>query len=196
MPKTGLTSEEIKLKAIELAEKRIRKFGFEKVHLIDVAKDLGISHAALYQHFPDKSSLFESVTNQWLVSMDLKLENILKLKKSAKDLIVLWFLTLHKLKKEKVSLDPELYKAFDSAVEENKVCVQNHLSNTNRQLSELVSRAMDEGSIKKNSVTKVVEILFLSTLAFHYPKIVAMNLEKNQLKQLKEILNLVLKGLK
>ncbi len=195
MPKTGLTPEEIKQKATLLAEERIRKFGFEKTRLVDVAKDLGITHAALYQHFPDKSSLLESVTNKWLQITDKELAKVLTIKRSARDLILLWFLKLHKLKKRKVSLDPELYKAFDSAVEENRECIKSHLQNTGKQLSELVERAMKEGSICKDSIPKVVETLFLSTMAFHYPKLVALNLHLKQEKKLKEILTVVLNGL-
>jgi AcrR family transcriptional regulator len=196
MPKTGLCPEDIRKKAIQFAEERIRKFGYEKIRLIDVAKDLDITHAALYQHFPDKAALLESVTQKWLLNIDSELEKILLLKKSANELIILWFITLHRLKKKKVSLDPELFKAFDMAAEENKECIQIHLQNAHRQLSDLVVRSMEEGTIKKDSISSIVEILFLSTLAFHYPKLVALNLKLNQEKKLKTILNALLNGLK
>ena len=196
MPKTGLSSEMIRSKAIDLAEERIRKIGFEKIRLIDVAKDLGITHPVLYQHFPDKAALLEAVTNKWLVNLDQELEKILKIKKKAKLLIIQWFTKLHELKKNKVSLDPELYKAFDMAAEENKACIQSHLKNTHMQLSELVTRAMQEGSIRKGSISKIVEILFLSTMAFHYPKLVALNLNEDQKSKLREILTVVMDGLR
>lgn len=196
MPKTGMTCTEIREKAVQYAEDRIRKFGFEKIRLTDVAKDLGISHAALYQHFPDKAALLESVTDKWLVSADSELEKIINQHKSADELIVLWFISLHRIKKDKLSLDPELFKAFDSAADEDKECIQRHLSNARKQLSDLVVRAMQEGVIKKDSVPKTVEILFLGTMAFHYPKLVAANLHRNQEQKLKSVLNALLSGLK
>lgn len=196
MPRTGLSSEMIRSKAIDLAEERIRKIGFEKIRLIDVAKDLGITHPVLYQHFPDKAALLEAVINKWLVNLDQELEKILKLKKKARILIIQWFTKLHEIKKNKVSLDPELYKAFDIAAEENKVCIQNHLKSTHMQLSELVTRAMQEGSIRKDSISKIVEILFLSTMAFHHPKLVALNLNEDQKSKLRELLTVVMDGLK
>lgn len=196
MPKTGMTCTEIREKAIEYAEERIRRLGFEKIRLIDVAKDLGISHAALYQHFPDKAALLESVTDKWLMAADSELEKVIKQKKTAAELIVLWFLSLHRIKRKKVSLDPELFKAFDTAAEGNKECIQKHLSNAQRQLSDLVSQAMKEGSIRKDSVPRTVEILFLGTMAFHYPKLVALNLQDSQEQKLKSVLNALLSGLK
>ncbi|HMV77343.1 MAG TPA: TetR/AcrR family transcriptional regulator [Leptospiraceae bacterium] len=191
-----MTCTEIREKAIEYAEERIRRLGFEKIRLIDVAKDLGISHAALYQHFPDKAALLESVTEKWLMAADSELETVIKQKKTAAELIVLWFLSLHRIKRKKVSLDPELFKAFDTAAEENKGCIQKHLSNAQRQLSDLVSQAMKEGSIKKDSVPKTVEILFLGTIAFHYPKLVALNLQDSQEQKLRSVVNALLSGLK
>jgi AcrR family transcriptional regulator len=195
MPKTGLTSEEIKAKAIHFAEERIRKLGYEKTRLIDVAKDLGITHSALYIHFPDKASLLDAVTNSWLESIDSQLEKITKQQKPPTELIKIWFLTLHSLKKKKVSLDPELFKAFNSAADSNKECIQNHLKNSNKQLSYLVELSIKEGYFQKNSIQKIVDILFYSTLAYHYPKLVAQNLHLKQENQLKELLNVIFKGL-
>ena len=196
MLKTGLKPSEIRKKAIELAEIRISKHGFAKIRLIDVAKDIGISHAALYQHFSDRSSLLEAVTEKWLLLIDTELEKVSKKKGNPLDLIVNWFITLHRLKKKKVSLDPELYKAFDSAVESRKPCIVEHLKNSKIQLTFLVERAISEGMMQDVTAGKVVEICFLSTVYFHHPKLVANNLHLNQENLLKEILKLVLDGLK
>ena len=62
MPRTGLTASEIKEKAIDLTIEKMRANGFDKVRLTDVAKSLGVSHAALYSHFKDKTALFDAVS--------------------------------------------------------------------------------------------------------------------------------------
>ncbi len=55
---------------------------------------------------------------------------------------------------------------------------------------------MKEGSIKKGPISRTVSILFLSTIAFHYPKLVALNLETDQRRDLKSVLSAVLDGLR
>ncbi len=196
MPRTGLKPDEIKARILESAEARIRKFGASKFRLVDVAADLGISHAAVYQHFPHKAALTETVTGKWLCEVDSRLAEILTRKEPARKLIQAWFLALHELKKRRLAREPELFHAFDVAAEENTACVQSHLGTARKQLTELVSRAMKEGSIRKGSVARTVDILFLSTMAFHFPKLVAINLYSDQRQDLKSVLNAVLDGLK
>lgn len=196
MPRTGLKPAEVRKRIVLHAEERIRKFGVEKLRLVDVAGDMGIAHSALYQHFTCKAALTESVTDKWLLHVDTQLESVLTENKPARELIIAWFMKLHRVKKEKVSRDPELFRAFDSAAEENKQCVQSHLKNARKQLSELVARAMKEGRIRKGAVSRTVDILFLSTMAFHFPKLVALGLHSDQRKNLKSVLNAVLDGLR
>src|SRR5580658_7229264 len=81
MPKTGLSPEEIREKAIASALARMRRHGFEKVSLVDVAEDLGLSHAALYSYFVDKAALLDAVSERWLRSIDDELEKIVRRKR-------------------------------------------------------------------------------------------------------------------
>ena len=60
MPKTGLSAAEIRDKAIEVTVEQMRRHGFDRVRLVDIAKDLGVSHAALYSHFADRRALLDA----------------------------------------------------------------------------------------------------------------------------------------
>ena len=81
MPRTGLTAEEIKAKSIELTIATMRKEGFDKVRLTDIAKALGVSHAALYSHFKDKTDLLDAVSDRWLIKIDEELATICRKQK-------------------------------------------------------------------------------------------------------------------
>src|SRR5205085_2000141 len=115
MPRTGLTAEQIKEKAIEATLTKMREVGFEKVRLTDIAKELGVSHAALYMHFKDKSELLDAVSKIWLLELDETLESICRKRKDPCQKIHDWALAIHRAKLKKVRLDPELYNAFDMA---------------------------------------------------------------------------------
>ena len=88
MPRTGLTSEEIKEKALQITEEKIRHYGFEKFRLTDIAKELKVSHAALYNHFPDKAALLDAISERWLTRMDTILKLITQKKASPRQLII------------------------------------------------------------------------------------------------------------
>lgn len=195
MPRTGLTPSEIQDKAVEIAIDQMRAKGFEKVRLVDVAKEMGISHAALYSHFQDKTALFDAVSERWLANLDKKQDLLVLEKRDPLQKILTWFLNLHRLKLEKVKLDPELYKAFDMAAAESKPFIQTHLLNMRKQMSKLVTEAMEQKKLKKKEVNMVTEILITAGTAFTHPKLVAQYCEENREPLLVQTIEAVLKGL-
>ncbi|MBL0953887.1 MAG: TetR/AcrR family transcriptional regulator [Leptospira sp.] len=195
MPRTGLTTTEIKDKAVEIAIDQMRAKGFEKVRLVDVAKEMGISHAALYSHFQDKTALFDAVSERWLTKLDEKQDLLVTEKRDPIQKILTWFLNLHRMKLEKVKLDPELYKAFDMAAEESKPFIQTHLANMQNQMAKLVTEAINQKKIKKRDVKLVTDILISAGTAFTHPKLVAQHCEVDRETLLVDTIEAVLKGL-
>jgi AcrR family transcriptional regulator len=195
MPRTGLTSEEIKAKAIEITVEKMRTDGFGKVRLVEVAKAIGVSHAVLYNHFSNKSEMLDAVSGKWLAEIDEKLEKICSGKKDPLLKIISWFKTLHRMKVERIRHDPELYKSFDMAAENQKPVIQRHLQTTQQQMVDLVTEAMDAGKIGKADPAKTAGILYEAMTAFHHPKIIAQYSDEQREPLLKQTLEVVLRGL-
>lgn len=196
MPKTGFTSDEIKEMALQIAEKNIRQYGFDKFRLTDIAKELNVSHAALYNHFPDKSALLDAVSERWLIKMDDTLETIANKKGPYRQLIIEWFLKYHELKKEKVLKDPEIYKSFNMAAELLKPFIIRHLENLNRQLLKLIQKAIDKEEIKVDSPELTARLLLEATVSFHHPQMVLSHKEEQREELLKNIVTVILDGLR
>lgn len=197
MPKTGLTQEQLRERAIEHTIERMRKFGYEKVRLSDIARDLGVTHAALYGHFADKAALFDAVSERWLVGIDRKLEDVCNDDAPINSLqrITNWFLLLHRAKREKVQYDPEIFRAFNFSAQIEKEFVRCHMSSMDSQLKGLVKRAIDDGSMR-GSVEAIVKILFAATIEFHHPILVLQHIAEEQEQLLEQILATVYKGLR
>lgn len=196
MPRTGLSPEEIRSKAIDLTIQRMRTDGFDKVRLVDVAKAIGVSHTVLYSHFANKSALFEAVSERWLNKIDNELEIICQSKEDPIVKIHSWFMTLHRIKVEKVRHDPELYKSFDIAVESQKPVIIKHLQINQRQMVDLVTEAIAAKKMKKANPDQIATILRESMAAFSHPKIIVQRVNENRKPLLKQTLDVVLKGLK
>jgi AcrR family transcriptional regulator len=195
MPKTGLSPDEIREKAIASTIARMRRHGFEKVSLVDVAADLGLSHAALYSYFADKAALLDAVSERWLRSMDDELQKIADQERDPLLKIQDWFLKLHRLKREKVRHDPELFKSFNLAAEARKPFVVAHMENMRRQTTALVKEAMAAEKVRKGSAEKAAEILREAMMGFSHPKLVVQFLEENREPLLKQTLEVMLNGL-
>jgi AcrR family transcriptional regulator len=195
MPRTGLTSSEIKEKAIDIMMVQMREVGFDKVRLTDIAREIGVSHAALYAHFKDKTALFDAVSDRWLQEIDENLEAICSKQKDPAEKILSWMLTLHRAKVAKVTHDPELYKAFDLSTAIMKPFVKRHMESMHSQLLGLVTEAIAKRKMKGADPDTMVLILKESMMAFHHPKLVAHNIHQKREQLLKQVLESVLKGL-
>ncbi|HEY3424964.1 MAG TPA: TetR/AcrR family transcriptional regulator [Negativicutes bacterium] len=195
MPKTGLTSEQLKEKALQITEEKIRYYGFEKFRLTDIAKELKVSHAALYNHFPDKAALLDAISERWLTQMDSTLELITQKETSPRQLITEWFLRYHELKKEKVLKDPELFKSFNMAAEMQKPFIVQHLHHLDKQLTVLVQKAIAAGEIRRESPEKVVQLLLEATVSFHHPRMVLDHKDERRELLLQKLVEVLLGGL-
>lgn len=195
MPKTGLTSEQLKQKAIVCTIERMRKFGYEKVRLSDIAKDLGVTHAALYSHFADKAALFDAVTEKWLLDVDEKLAAHCDPSKNPLECITNWCVELHKAKREKVQFDPELYRAFNFCAQIDKPFVQHHISTMRLQLKELVERALAQNLIRGED-QEIVEQILDATTSFHHPSLVVYFIDQDREPALRKLLQVLFLGLK
>lgn len=194
MPRTGLSSQELVEKALGIAMALIRQHGVEKFRLSDIARALRVSHAALYNHFPDKAALLDAISEGWLHEMDAELARAAQIDLPPCEAIEAWFLTFHALKREKVLKDPELFKTFNLAVESSKPFVLLHLKNLRELLLTLVLKAQTAGELRAAPAEELVETLFEATHAFHHPRMVLELKEERREELLRRIVSTLLKG--
>ena len=190
-----MTATEIKSKAIEITKVEMRKQGFDKVRLTEIAKELGVSHAALYAHFKDKTALLDAVSETWLLEIDESLEAVCRKAKEPTEKILMWMLTLHRAKVGKVMHDPELYKAFDLSTAVAKPFAKRHMETMQVQLVGLVNEAIEKRRLKNADAEMMAKILQESLMAFHHPKLVAQHINEKREPLLKLVLESVLRGL-
>jgi AcrR family transcriptional regulator len=195
MPKTGLTATEIRDKAIDITIEQMRRCGFDRVRLVDIAKDLGVSHAALYTHFADRGALLDAVSERWVNALEISLEAICRKDKDPVAKIHEWFQKLYSAKREKVLNDPELYKSFNAAAEQRKEFYTRHLTHAYSQLTRLVEEAVAKKKLAKYPVARTVVLLLEATAGFHNPNLVAQRVHEKREPLLKQLLDAVIKGL-
>jgi AcrR family transcriptional regulator len=195
MPRTGLTQEELRHAILEALETNVRRYGLERTRLVDVAKSVGVSHSALYKLFADKQALLDEVSDRWLLHIESDLETVTKRKIKASRKLREWFVMLHQLKVKKFQADPELYAAFNMASSEMRPFVQRHLAVNSAQLEQIVRQGMDSGEFKKADVKTLAQTLATATLAFHHPKLVLENLDKDRVSELNALLKLLLEAI-
>jgi len=193
MPRTGLTAEETRTRAVDLALAHMRRHGFDRVRLSDVARDLGVSHAALYAHFTDKAALLDAVTERWLEETRGVLDGVRQRSADPISKIEDWFVTLYRLKRERVLRDPEVYRAFDVAAALRKPFIVAHLTAIQEQLADLIKET--EGALGSETPVSQAAFLYEALSSFLHPKLIAEHVEEDREPRLRRLLGIVLNGI-
>jgi AcrR family transcriptional regulator len=144
-----LTPEQI----LMAAEDVLRRHGPAKTNVVDVARELGVSHGSVYRHFPSKQALREAVTRRWLDYFHHELVPVEDLRD--------WLHALFRLKREKARLDAELFATYTALLDEQSHVVDEHVA---WLVAQIADRVGDEQTART--------ILFATT-RWHHPAHVA-----------------------
>ena len=94
------------------AEEVIRRFGPDKATLVDVARALGVSHAAVYRHVASKAELRDLVVGRWIEATMPALRTIVDRPGPAPQRLRRLSDALIAGKRRRASDDPELFAAY------------------------------------------------------------------------------------
>ena len=94
------------------AEDVIRRFGPAKATVVDVARALGVSHAAVYKHVATKAELRDLVIERWMDVMMPPVRAIAAAPGPAPERLRQLFDTLIAMKRRRAAEDPELFAAY------------------------------------------------------------------------------------
>src|SRR5882672_11140493 len=97
---------------VSAAEGVLRRFGPAKATVVDVARALGVSHAAVYRHVATKAELRDLVVGRWAEMTLPPLRAIAAKPGSAPKRLRQLFDALIAAKRRKAAQDPELFAAF------------------------------------------------------------------------------------
>ena len=184
MPRTGLSAAELRSRAIDVALARVEREGYDKVRVKDVARALGVSHAALYIHFEDRAALLDAATARWLTEIERVLQAICDADEPALVRIERWFCTRYRRKRQRALADPQIFESFDAAAAIRKPYCQDHLATIQHQVeSLLVEAALPTGTPAEQAI-----LLLEATRAFYHPTLTLESLDHDGEPMLRRIL--------
>ena len=188
MPRTGMPAADLKTRAIDVARAHVQRTGFEKVRLSEVAREIGVSHAALYAHFDGREALLDAVTARWLSETETALQAICDSPAPAEERIRLWFAERYRQKRRRALRDPQVYRAFDADAALRKPHVQAHMTAIRDQLERLLA----EAALPKGTPAEQATLLLEATAAFHHPKLIADHADQDRAPLLAQVLDAML----
>jgi AcrR family transcriptional regulator len=168
----GMASPEVPLtrdRIVATAEDVLRRFGPEKATVVDVARALGVSHAAVYRHVKTKAELRDLVVQRWINETMSPLRTIVARPGPAPKRLRQLFDTLISTKRRRAAADPEVFTAYRSLSAESQSVVAAHLDELVRLGAAIIRSGVEEGTFRRVDPVPASQAILFATSRFHHP---------------------------
>lgn len=162
---TPLTRDRI----LAASEEVIRRFGPGKATVVDVARALGVSHAAVYRHVASKTELRELVVGRWVDQSMPPLRKAAGPGASAPRRLRRFVEALMASKRAKVAADPELFAAYRTLAADVKSVVAAHVEELVQLTATIISAGVTEGTFRPVEPVSTARAILSATSRFHHP---------------------------
>ena len=138
--------------------------------VLDVARQLGVSHGSVYRHFPSKAALREAVILRWLdqVREDLATavqDPALTPPERLRAMLTTMFAT----KRAKAREDPELFATFRVLAAEHSTVSTAHVAFLLDEIRAIVADGIAGGDFAPGEPEMIARAIFNATTRFHDP---------------------------
>jgi len=164
-PELPLTRDRI----VATAEDVLRRFGPEKATVVDVARALGVSHAAVYRYVKTKAELRDLVVQCWVDDMMPPLRALVARKGPAPKRLRQLFDTLISIKRRRAAADPELFTAYRSLSAEAQSVASAHVEELVELGAAIIRSGVEEGAFRDVDPVAASRAILFATSRFHHP---------------------------
>ena len=154
---------------VATAEDVVRRFGPEKATVLDVARALGVSHAAVYKHVATKAELRDLVVERWMETMMTPLRAIVVRPGPAPKRLRQLFDALIAVKRRRAAEDPELFAAYRILAVDAESVVAAHIDELVALAATVIRSGVKEGTFRKVDPVATSRAVLVATSKFHHP---------------------------
>jgi AcrR family transcriptional regulator len=154
---------------VSAAEDVIRRFGPAKATVVDVARALGVSHAAVYRHVATKAELRDLVVSRWAESTMPPLRAIAARAGPAPERLRLLVDGLIAVKRRRAKEDPELFAAYRKLAADAKSVVAAHIDELIGLAATVIRDGVEEGTFRAVDPVGAGRAVLIATSKFHHP---------------------------
>jgi AcrR family transcriptional regulator len=154
---------------LAIAEDVIRRFGPAKATVVDVARALGVSHAAVYRHVATKAELRDLVVGRWVEATMPPLRAIAALPGPAPRRLRQLFDALIAVKRRRASDDPELFATYRTLAVDAQSVVAAHLDELVNLAAMVIRSGVKEGTFRTVDPVAAGRAVLFATCRFHHP---------------------------
>jgi AcrR family transcriptional regulator len=185
-------SDDTRKRIIEEARAQLRRFGQDKLTVVDIARALGMSHANVYRFFKTKAEILDAVIDDWLARVEALVEGIAEQPGTAAERLEAIVLEIHRKRRRKLQTDAEVYESFRRMIEKRPDAVakrQEKIFNVFKKLIELGIRCDEFTKVDADVAARTLED---ATAIFLHPLIMPATLNERTEDRARNVVRAVL----
>jgi AcrR family transcriptional regulator len=160
--------------AILIAAKgQVRRHGEAKTNVVDIARALNVSHAALYRHFASKAAILNAIVEEAMHDEEALAATYVDAEGPASDRLKALLLELHHTKKERFLGDEEVHGLYRRVVAERPDIIADYAKRMTLLIERLLDQGVNSGEFKIDNTATAAGVVRDSCTAFIHPALVA-----------------------
>jgi len=184
---------------LDAADRQLRRFGPEKLTVLDIAREAGMSHPNLYRFFAAKTDILDAVVARWLGDVEAPLAGIAAGPGSAAARIEDFLLTQHRIKARKVAEEAEMFRCYGAMLGlAGRDAIAAHQSRIQALLARIVREGVAAGEFAAGiDAEEAAATLREATLGFTSPTLLPAVLAAGDAEgRMRRVLRLLVAGLR
>lgn len=154
---------------VSAAQDVLRRFGPAKATVVDVARALGVSHAAVYRHVATKAQLRDLVVGKWAEETMPPLRAIALKPGPAPQRLRQLFDNLIAVKRQRAAQDPELFAAYRTLAAESQSVVASHIEDLIGVAAMIMRSGVEQGTFRSVDPVAAGRALVVAATWFTHP---------------------------
>jgi len=179
------SDDRVEARLLAIAGDHIRRFGPERVTVVSIAREAGMSHANVYRFFPSKAGLIEAVVVAWARTVELALGDIANAPDPADDKLERFLTAWAKAQRDGLDRDPPIYATFASLWDARRDTIMAHRARIRAFLASIVDEGLEPGPFRVRDEDKAVSFVADAMQRFIHPTLVMemRELSRSQIEQ-------------
>lgn len=161
------------LAVLETAKRQIRRFGEGKTNVVDIARAMGVSHAALYRFYPSKSAIMDAIVQEAMDDEARLAARHVATDGPAAEKLMAMLLDLHRRKRERFEGDQEIHNLYRRIVVERPDIIAAYADRITALIARLIEKAVQRGEWKVDDINAAAGVVRDACMTYVHPAFVA-----------------------
>lgn len=157
---------------LHAAKANLRRFGADKTTVVDIARDLGMSHSNVYRFFRTKAELLDAIVDEWLAEEAALRDRLVTQPGPTGERLERLLLALLARKRAKLTDDAELSALYQRVLDERPDSGQRLETITRAAFERIIADGVGSGELADVDVPAAARVIKYAVAAFFSPAFV------------------------